>query len=209
MSKGVERLLRKMMSPNADLRVTSSEAMQDSYWVDKPASQHKTSSAILDAEINLSKLLDTTPPWSSSWKGKNERQSMPEQVHAAPSLSLATPEKQKRTAVSSRPIARVKSYAQAPSLSPVKASPRSSPKLNENISPRSKARHARGLSASLQNQIPRKPVPMLEFSPKSKAGKAMKPKESKERNRKAKILADVTSRATNNAQEKQQHEILP
>ncbi len=32
MSKGMEKLLRRMISPNADLRCTASEAMQDPYW---------------------------------------------------------------------------------------------------------------------------------------------------------------------------------
>lgn len=33
MSKGMERLLKRMLSPNADLRCTADEAMKDIYWV--------------------------------------------------------------------------------------------------------------------------------------------------------------------------------
>ena len=32
MSKAVERLLRRMILPNADLRCTASDAMKDQYW---------------------------------------------------------------------------------------------------------------------------------------------------------------------------------
>ncbi|TDL22269.1 kinase-like protein, partial [Rickenella mellea] len=32
MSKNVEKLLRKMITPNADLRITAEDAMKDSYW---------------------------------------------------------------------------------------------------------------------------------------------------------------------------------
>lgn len=32
MSKAIEKLLRRMISPNADLRCTASDAMKDSYW---------------------------------------------------------------------------------------------------------------------------------------------------------------------------------
>lgn len=32
MSEGVETLLRRMILPNADLRCTASEAMEDAYW---------------------------------------------------------------------------------------------------------------------------------------------------------------------------------
>ncbi|EMD40192.1 hypothetical protein CERSUDRAFT_45824 [Gelatoporia subvermispora B] len=35
MSKGLERLLRRMIQPNADLRCTASHAMSDSYWAQK------------------------------------------------------------------------------------------------------------------------------------------------------------------------------
>lgn len=35
MSKGVEKMLRRMIAPNAELRCTSFEAMDDSYWYGK------------------------------------------------------------------------------------------------------------------------------------------------------------------------------
>ncbi|TFK52188.1 hypothetical protein OE88DRAFT_1657290 [Heliocybe sulcata] len=44
MSKGIERLLKKMTLPNADLRITSSQAFDDPYWtkdLEPPVSAHK------------------------------------------------------------------------------------------------------------------------------------------------------------------------
>lgn len=199
MSKGVEKLLRKMTSPNADLRSTSSDAMQDPYWIDKSASQHKkTSSALLDTEINLSKLIDSTPPWLSRKKSAQEGLTSTEHIPVVHAQSQVSPNKRPPP---SRPVARIKSYAQPPSLSPVKASPRPSPRLDQNVSPRSKTRHARGFAASNRHHVSRKPVPMLQFNSKSNQP-TVKSKESKELNKKARVLADVTSRATNNAQEK-------
>jgi serine/threonine-protein kinase GIN4 len=32
MTKGVEKMLRRMIAPNADLRCTATEAMADGYW---------------------------------------------------------------------------------------------------------------------------------------------------------------------------------
>ncbi|KAI0629755.1 hypothetical protein C8Q77DRAFT_1064543 [Trametes polyzona] len=76
MSRGAEKLLKRMILPNADLRCTASEAMKDPYWTatadSAPTSTHRksasvshsrTSSLILDKD--MSKLLDVIPPWSS------------------------------------------------------------------------------------------------------------------------------------------------
>jgi serine/threonine-protein kinase GIN4 len=42
MSKGAEKILRRMIQPNADLRCTAPEALQDPYWGPPPsASAHK------------------------------------------------------------------------------------------------------------------------------------------------------------------------
>lgn len=44
MSKGVEKLLRRMILPNADLRCNASDAMKDPYWTAAaaPAVSHRT-----------------------------------------------------------------------------------------------------------------------------------------------------------------------
>lgn len=43
MSRGLEKLLRRMILPNADLRCTAAQAMEDEYWVHKeaPAASHR------------------------------------------------------------------------------------------------------------------------------------------------------------------------
>ena len=40
MSKGMEKLLRRMVLPNADLRCTASQAMADPYWTQTEAPTH-------------------------------------------------------------------------------------------------------------------------------------------------------------------------
>ena len=37
MSRGVEKLIRRMVAPNADVRCFATEALDDSYWVPKEA----------------------------------------------------------------------------------------------------------------------------------------------------------------------------
>jgi hypothetical protein len=37
MSRGVEKLIRRMVAPNADVRCFAAEALDDSYWVPKEA----------------------------------------------------------------------------------------------------------------------------------------------------------------------------
>ncbi|TFK27626.1 hypothetical protein FA15DRAFT_701826 [Coprinopsis marcescibilis] len=69
-SPPMERLLRRMMSPNADLRCTAAQALADGYWQvgsRSRASQfthHRSSSAISSIvfEKDLDKLLNMTPP---------------------------------------------------------------------------------------------------------------------------------------------------
>ncbi|KAK7028128.1 hypothetical protein VNI00_014943 [Paramarasmius palmivorus] len=59
MSKGVERLLRRMLAPNADLRCTASEAMKDPYWTADGQSGHRRSASYTSSivfEKDMSKL---------------------------------------------------------------------------------------------------------------------------------------------------------
>ncbi|KAL1742344.1 kinase-like domain-containing protein [Schizophyllum fasciatum] len=42
MSRGMEKLLRRMMSPNADLRCTASDALDDPYWLSVDGHPHRT-----------------------------------------------------------------------------------------------------------------------------------------------------------------------
>ncbi|OCH84370.1 kinase-like protein [Obba rivulosa] len=74
MSKGLERLLRRMIQPNADLRYTASHAMSDSYWsqkdVQSPVHAHKKSGSVSDKEN--SKLVTLTPPWARASEEKEK-----------------------------------------------------------------------------------------------------------------------------------------
>ncbi|KAI0769137.1 hypothetical protein BD413DRAFT_560042 [Trametes elegans] len=83
MSRAAEKLLRRMILPNADLRCTASEAMLDAYWAPgaENASAHRksasvshsrSSSLVLDKE--MSKLLDVIPPWSTRANKEKEKE---------------------------------------------------------------------------------------------------------------------------------------
>ncbi|OBZ68659.1 Serine/threonine-protein kinase par-1 [Grifola frondosa] len=74
MSKSIEKLLRKMILPNADLRCTASDAMADSYWTQKeiPTSSHQKIGqrfalpvTTLSTDKEVSRLLEVIPSWSS------------------------------------------------------------------------------------------------------------------------------------------------
>ncbi|KAI0647816.1 hypothetical protein C8Q79DRAFT_952090 [Trametes meyenii] len=74
MSRGVEKVLRRMILPNADLRCNASEAMLDPYWTagPEPALAHRKSASVthsrassLVLDKDVSKLLDVIPPWGS------------------------------------------------------------------------------------------------------------------------------------------------
>ncbi|KAI0038637.1 hypothetical protein FA95DRAFT_1684578 [Auriscalpium vulgare] len=67
MSKGVERLIHRMVQPNADLRCTATEAMADLYWNAAAATSslgaHKKAASI--SSPDASKILDIISPWST------------------------------------------------------------------------------------------------------------------------------------------------
>ena len=100
MSKGVEKLLRRMILPNADLRCTASEAMADPYWTQTEAPGHAHSTSSLDvlalticagltglrateksasvshsrsASLIDTKVLDVISPWSSRVQKEKEK----------------------------------------------------------------------------------------------------------------------------------------
>ncbi|TFY64348.1 hypothetical protein EVJ58_g2676 [Rhodofomes roseus] len=73
MSKGLEKLLRRMILPNADLRCTASQAMEDEYWVHKEAvapshrkgvSVSHAPSLSLGLEKDVFKFSDIISTWS-------------------------------------------------------------------------------------------------------------------------------------------------
>jgi hypothetical protein len=64
MSKDVEKMLHRMIQPNADLRCTAPEVLQDPYWdASLPASgQKKGASRGTPEKLNSRNVI---PPWSS------------------------------------------------------------------------------------------------------------------------------------------------
>ncbi|KAI0699944.1 hypothetical protein C8T65DRAFT_742293 [Cerioporus squamosus] len=78
MSKGVEKLLRRMILPNADLRCTASDAMADPYWTqtEAPGHAHKKSASVShsrSASLIDTKVLDVISPWSSRVQKEKEK----------------------------------------------------------------------------------------------------------------------------------------
>ncbi|KAF8132205.1 hypothetical protein K438DRAFT_1998613 [Mycena galopus ATCC 62051] len=76
MSKTMEKLLRRMISPNADLRCTSSDAMNDPCWrpLKETESSHRRSSSYTSSvvfEKDASKLGNPISPWSNNSKKEN------------------------------------------------------------------------------------------------------------------------------------------
>ncbi|KAF7364956.1 Protein kinase domain-containing protein [Mycena venus] len=73
MSKTIEKLLRRMISPNADLRCTATDAMNDPYWRQLKETQgsHRRSASYTSSvvfEKDASKLGSPVSPWSAKSK---------------------------------------------------------------------------------------------------------------------------------------------
>ncbi|THH18203.1 hypothetical protein EW146_g2746 [Bondarzewia mesenterica] len=85
MSKSAERLLRRMIQPNADLRCMATDVMADSYWTeykDAVVSSHRKSASVSYVASPLSlvvgkdsaKLIDIISPWSTRRLSKDQRE---------------------------------------------------------------------------------------------------------------------------------------
>jgi hypothetical protein len=78
MSKGTEKVLRRMIQPNADLRCTALEVLQDPYWdASLPASAHKRPAS--SGTADKSKSHNGIPPLSSC-RGSRAQQREREQT---------------------------------------------------------------------------------------------------------------------------------
>ncbi|KAG7445820.1 kinase-like protein [Guyanagaster necrorhizus] len=142
MSKGMEKLLHRMIAPNADLRCTASQAMQDPYWKTRKEEdpQHRRSSSntsLLVFEKDMSKLLEFTPSRSQTTKGKENLKSplalfsskSPKATDSDGHHTVARSKSQPKVIAS-----KIQTYAKKrvpvpplTDLSPIKASPPSSP----------------------------------------------------------------------------------
>jgi serine/threonine-protein kinase GIN4 len=72
MSKGVEKMLHHMIQPNADLRCTAPEVLEDPYW-DAPLPISGQKKAARSGTPEKSNLHNVVPPWSSRRTSKAQR----------------------------------------------------------------------------------------------------------------------------------------
>ncbi|KAG5653104.1 hypothetical protein H0H81_002251 [Sphagnurus paluster] len=217
MSKGMERMLRRMVAPNADLRCTASQAMNDPYWAyRKESMSHRRSSSYTSSivfEKDMSKLLSSplsrpndelldSPPGLEPLKKPSKENTLAPQMpmlnraRSQPKVMTAT----KRVFPSSKLSRILISCTAAPrkrvppmDLSPVKASPPSSPFSTaagkENI------KTFNAFAASANASSARKPfgnISTRENLPPARTVAKAAPEPSKKR-----ILGDVTARNRN------------
>ncbi|KAF7314512.1 Protein kinase domain-containing protein [Mycena kentingensis (nom. inval.)] len=133
MSKGMERLLRRMISPNADLRCGSSEAMNDSYWRPprEAETSHRRSASYTSSVVFESDLSKLVSPQSNKAK---ENFSPPGLSRDSDSIhrSLTKSKSQPKVSTISRPAVKAQKRVPVPGaadLSPIKASPPVSPSV--------------------------------------------------------------------------------
>ncbi|GLB38202.1 putative protein tyrosine kinase [Lyophyllum shimeji] len=195
MSKGMERMLRRMVAPNADLRCTATQAMSDPYWAyRKDSTTHRRSSSYTSSivfEKDMSKLLNVSKSWLN-----DELPQSPPGLESAKKESKEDTQIPQLTRAKSQPkvaAAKLQPRKRAPpmELSPVKASPPSSPLCSaagkENI------RTFNAMAAS----VSRKPLGNISarenLPPASPATKPV----GADASRRGRVLGDVTARSRN------------
>ncbi|KAF8799033.1 hypothetical protein BYT27DRAFT_7202794 [Phlegmacium glaucopus] len=142
-SKEIEKLLRRMISPNADLRCTAMQAIADPYW-QMPRKEstpgHKRSSSYTSSivfEKDMAKLMNLTP---SSWKSKENAKiatppgldcahedSKDDDLFGSKRTTLAKSKSQPKVAGTKVPPRKRVPVPPIMDLSPIKASPPTSP----------------------------------------------------------------------------------
>ncbi|RDB19031.1 MAP/microtubule affinity-regulating kinase 4 [Hypsizygus marmoreus] len=132
MSNGMERMLRRMVSPNADLRCTATQAMVDTYWQYRKESSalHRRSSSYTSSivfEKDITKLMNLSPPLT-----ENDLLETPPGLGPVKRPLKATTQIPQLAKAKSQPkiaASKIQSRKRAPAaeLSPIKASPPNSP----------------------------------------------------------------------------------
>ncbi|KAJ7758141.1 hypothetical protein DFH07DRAFT_818885 [Mycena maculata] len=132
MSKAIEKLLRRMISPNADLRCTATDAMNDSYWrqVREHDSSHRRSASYTSSVVFEK---DPASPWSANAKenrsppGLQSSSSFSKEGDSSRSLSRSKSQpKVTASKIAAQARKRVP-VATTVDLSPIKGSPPASP----------------------------------------------------------------------------------
>ncbi|TFK40865.1 hypothetical protein BDQ12DRAFT_648195 [Crucibulum laeve] len=136
MSSGMERLLHRMIAPNADLRCTATQAMADAYWGPRKdaLAAHRRSTSYTSSvvfEKDMAKLLNMTP---TSRKGKENLATPPglDVLRDASSSSIPRPALSKSRSQTKVATSKIQPRKRVPAppimdLSPIKASPPTSP----------------------------------------------------------------------------------
>ncbi|KAF8627400.1 hypothetical protein AX17_006215 [Amanita inopinata Kibby_2008] len=199
MTQGIEKLLRRMIAPNADLRCTATDAMADEYWHHrKITNPHRRSSSCNSSilfEKDLEKLILTpkkdqkacyTPPGlDTSAEDLTHVNDIPHQLTRSRS--------QPKVAVPTK-IHHRKRPPMAPivDLSPIKASPPGTPissaaaKENANI---------RVLNSNQKNG--RKPFGNINNRENISQPQFIKPADEEQTKRRSRVLGDLTTRHRN------------
>ncbi|KAF5382497.1 hypothetical protein D9615_003045 [Tricholomella constricta] len=213
MSKGVERMLRRMVAPNADLRCTATQAMNDPYWAyRKDSTAHSgsplfchwawtrtdtlvrvgrsssyTSSIVFEKDV--SKLLNASRPWLEDAIAESPPGLQPVKSKETTQLpQLARPKSQPKVAAAVKPAHRKR--APPTGLSPVKASPPNSPFSSAAGKENIKTFNAFAASAS------RKPLGSISHRENLPLSRVV-PKPSGELPKKGRVLGDSTARSRN------------
>ncbi|KAJ6585267.1 hypothetical protein B0H19DRAFT_1368651 [Mycena capillaripes] len=140
MSKPIEKLLRRMISPNADLRCTASDAMNDSYWrpTRETESSHRRSASYTSSvvfEKDASKLANPVSPWSYNAKENRSPPGLDSSFSKeGDSIQRSLTKSKSQPKVTSSKI-QVQARKRVPApplvdLSPIKGSPPASPPTN-------------------------------------------------------------------------------
>ncbi|KAJ6508433.1 hypothetical protein C8R45DRAFT_967415 [Mycena sanguinolenta] len=189
MSKTMEKLLRRMISPNADLRCTATDAMNDPCW--REESSHKRSSSYTSSivfEKDMSKIGSPVSPWSTNAKenrsppGLDSRERSLTKSKSQPKVTSSKIQVQARKRVPAPPMV---------DLSPIKGSPPSSPPAT------SAQQNVMSLASLTTGKSQRQPLGVL--SPRTRQNlpqpkPAIEPKDS----RKVRPLAELTANRTAN-----------
>ncbi|KAL1702744.1 kinase-like domain-containing protein [Schizophyllum commune] len=186
MSRGMEKLLRRMMSPNADLRCTASAALEDPYWA-ADAHPHRRSAS--DNSIAYE-----TPVKPVSWSKSSAAK---ENANSSPSLAESPSHRSLQRAKSQPKVAKVVPHRKRVpvELSPIKQSPPVSP--------------SGSAAASLSSFMDRKPMQSrtgtasrnrlqnAASSNRLQNGPPTTPTGQKTNTKPARVLGDVTSARRN------------
>ncbi|KAI0754696.1 hypothetical protein C8Q80DRAFT_1266285 [Daedaleopsis nitida] len=169
MSKAIEKLLRRMILPNADLRCNASQAMEDPYWTqtEVPGHAHRKSASVSHSRSTSLTFEGIVSPWSSR-AGKDKEK---EKVKAK-----TEKEKDRSTAVGKENASTYKKAAQAAPARSSHARSASQPKLHIAADTRgvsqTKRQHAVPSVFSALSPIKHSPPPATEtFAAASSKGK--------------------------------------